>query len=150
VIELLGIGVPRETGGWLFRHVCATLEAGEVTVVVSPDAEARRALLDALTGRRVPDEGRVWVSRAPVMPGSRRRIRRLCGEVDSQTQLARRRSLFWNAVAPSRDLARSDGSCGCRGGGSARLSWPPSTAWVSAAGRTSRSRGCPRSIACDS
>jgi ABC-type phosphate/phosphonate transport system ATPase subunit len=109
VIELLGIGVPRETGGWLFRHVCATLEAGEVTVVVSPDAEARRALLDALTGRRVPDEGRVWVSRAPVMPGSRRRIRRLCGEVDSQTQLARRRSLFWNAVAPvsgSRALGR--------------------------------------------
>ncbi len=109
MIELLGIGVPRTTGGWLFRRVCATLEAGQVTAVVSADAQARRALLDAITGSRVPDEGRVWVSRAPLTPGSRHRIRRLCGEVDAQAQLARRRSLFWSAVAPvagSRALGR--------------------------------------------
>jgi ABC-type phosphate/phosphonate transport system ATPase subunit len=99
VIELLGVGVPRETGGWLLHRVCATLEAGEVTLVVSTDPAERGALLDTLTGRRVPDEGRVWVSRAPLMPESRSRIRRLCGEVDPGTALVERRSLLWNAVA---------------------------------------------------
>ncbi len=100
MIELLGVGVPRETGGWLLHRVCATLESGEVTLVLSSDPEERGALLDTLTGRRVPDEGRVWVSRAPLMPGSRSRIRRLCGEVDPGAVLVERRSLFWNAVAP--------------------------------------------------
>jgi ABC-type phosphate/phosphonate transport system ATPase subunit len=109
VIELLGIGVPRAGGGWLLRGVCATLEAGEVTIVVSADAGRRGALLDAITGRRVPHEGRVWVNRIPLMPESRGRIRRLCGEIEPGAPLAERRSLFWNAVAPvsgSRTLGR--------------------------------------------
>jgi ABC-type phosphate/phosphonate transport system ATPase subunit len=109
MIELLGVGVPRERGGWLLHRVCATLEAGEVTVVLSADPAERIALLDAITGRRLPEEGRVWVSRAPLMPGSRGRIRRLCGDVDPEETLVERRSLFWNAVAPvsgSRALGR--------------------------------------------
>jgi phosphonate transport system ATP-binding protein len=109
VIELLGVGVPRTGGGWLLHRVCATLGAGEVTLVLSEDPGERGAVLDAITGRRVPDEGRVWVSRAPLMPGSRSQIRRLCGDVDPGTALVERRSLFWNAVAPvsgSRALGR--------------------------------------------
>ena len=109
MIELLGIGVPGNRGEWLLHRVCATLEAGEVTVVLSSDPAERSALLDAVTGRRVPEEGRVWVSRAPLMPASRGQIRRLCIEVDPGSPLVARRSLFWNAVAPvsgSRALGR--------------------------------------------
>jgi ABC-type phosphate/phosphonate transport system ATPase subunit len=109
VIELLGVGVPRQGGGWLLHRVCATLEAGELTVVVSTDAAERGALLDAVSGRRVPDEGRVWMSGAPLMAGAQSRIRRLCGDVDPGVELVERRSLFWNAVAPvsgSRALGR--------------------------------------------
>jgi len=100
VIELLGVGLPRAGGGWLLHRVCATLEAGELTAVVSGDVEERRALLDAIVGRRVPEEGRVWVNRVPVMTGTAGRVRRLCGEVDPGTALVERRSLFWNALAP--------------------------------------------------
>jgi ABC-type phosphate/phosphonate transport system ATPase subunit len=109
VIELLGVGVPRTGRGWLLHRVCATLEAGELTLVQAEDPEERSALLDAITGRRVPEEGRVWVSRVPLMPDSRSQVRRLCGDVDPATGLIERRSLFWNAVAPvsgSRALGR--------------------------------------------
>lgn len=100
MIELLGVGLPRDEGGWLLHRVCATLEAGELTVVVSDDDEERRALLDAIVGRRVPAEGRVWVNRVPVMAGAAGRVRRLSGAVDPGTGLVERRSLFWNALAP--------------------------------------------------
>ena len=55
MIELLGVGVRHRQGGWLVRNVCARLEAGEVTLVVSPQPEGRRALIEALAGSRVPD-----------------------------------------------------------------------------------------------
>src|SRR5262245_35966418 len=100
MIELLGVGVPRRERGWLLHRVCATLEAGELTTVVSVDADERRALLDAITARRLPDEGRVWVDRVPVMADSLSRIRRLCAEVDPADALVPRRSVFWNALAP--------------------------------------------------
>jgi ABC-type phosphate/phosphonate transport system ATPase subunit len=101
VIELLGVGVPRGGGGWLLHRVCATLEAGDLTLVLSTEPDERRTLLDTITGRRVPDEGRVWVSRVPLMRGSVSRIRALCGDVDPQAALNERRSLFWNALAPT-------------------------------------------------
>ena len=101
MIELLGAGVPRRSGGWLLHRVCATLEAGELTVVLSEDPAERGAFLDAVCGRSVPDEGRVWVNRVPLMAASRSRIRRLCGEVDPGAPLVERRSLFWNALAPA-------------------------------------------------
>lgn len=101
MIELLGVGVPRRDGGWLLHRVCATLEAGELTAIVSEDPDERRALLDTIAGRRVPDEGRVWVSRVPLMRASASRIRALCGDVDPLAALVERRSLFWNALAPA-------------------------------------------------
>jgi ABC-type phosphate/phosphonate transport system ATPase subunit len=101
VIELLGVGVPRHGRGWLLHRVCATLEAGELTLVVAPDPDERRALLDTVTGRRVPDEGRVWINRIPVMPESLGRVRRLCADVDPGASLIGHRSLFWNALAPT-------------------------------------------------
>jgi ABC-type phosphate/phosphonate transport system ATPase subunit len=101
MIELLGIGVPRPGGGWLLHRVCATLEAGELTVVTSADAAERHALLDAITGRPVATEGRVWIDRVPVMAATSSRVRRLCAEIDPAAGLVERRSLFWNALAPA-------------------------------------------------
>src|SRR5262245_9985465 len=101
MIELLGVGIPRRNGGWLLHRVCATLEAGELTTVLSADAEERRALLDAVAGRRLPHEGRVWIDRVPVMPDSLGRIQRLCGDIDPADGLVPRRSVFWNALAPA-------------------------------------------------
>src|SRR5262249_31727105 len=102
MIELLGVGVPRRDGGWLLRHICATLEAGELTTVLSADVEERRALLDTMTGRRLPDEGRVWLDGVPIMAASLARVGRLCGEVDAAADgLVPRRSALWNALAPT-------------------------------------------------
>jgi ABC-type phosphate/phosphonate transport system ATPase subunit len=101
MIELLGAGVPRREGGWLLHRVCATLESGELTLVLSAAPDERGALLDAITGRRIPDEGRIWVSRVPLMRTSQTRIRALCGEIDVRAGLIERRSLFWNILAPS-------------------------------------------------
>ncbi|HEU4367339.1 MAG TPA: ATP-binding cassette domain-containing protein [Methylomirabilota bacterium] len=101
MIELLGVGVPRPGGGWLLHRVCASLEAGELTLIVSGNPDERLALLDTICGRRVPDEGRVWVSRVPLMDMTVGRIRALCAEVDASSPLIERRSLFWNALAPA-------------------------------------------------
>jgi ABC-type phosphate/phosphonate transport system ATPase subunit len=101
MIELLGVGIPRRDRGWLLRRVCATLDAGELTTVLSTNVEERCALLDTITGRRLPDEGRVWIDRVPIMADSRSRARRLCGEVDPADGLVLWRSVFWNALAPT-------------------------------------------------
>jgi ABC-type cobalamin/Fe3+-siderophores transport system ATPase subunit len=77
--------------------------------VLARDPAERAALLDALTGRQVPEEGRVWVDRTPLLPTSRRRIGRLCADVDPRAAVAEGRSLFWNAISPvsgSRTLGR--------------------------------------------
>ena len=66
MIELLGVGAPREDGGWRLHRVCATFGRGEVTLVVSHLPEERDALLDAVVARLLPQEGRVWVARVPV------------------------------------------------------------------------------------
>ncbi len=101
MIELLGVGVPRSDGGWLLHRVCATLEAGEVTVVLASRAEERQALLDTITGRRLPDEGRAWIGRVPLMRASMSRIRGLAADVNPAVGLVERRSLFWNVLAPA-------------------------------------------------
>lgn len=101
MIELLGIGVPRGDSGWLLHRVCATLEAGEITAVVSDRPDERRTLLDAIAGRLVPLEGRVWVSGVPLVSGAAGRVRALCGDVDPDATVSGRRSVLWNVLAPS-------------------------------------------------
>ena len=54
MIELLGVGAPREDGGWRLHRVCATFARGEVTLVVSHLPEERDALLDAVVARLLP------------------------------------------------------------------------------------------------
>jgi ABC-type phosphate/phosphonate transport system ATPase subunit len=98
MIELLGVGAPREDGGWLLHRVCARFRRGEITVVVSRDPAERRTLLDAVTARIVPDEGRVWVNRLPVARDTVGRIRGMVAEADLGTRPIERRSLLWNVL----------------------------------------------------
>lgn len=99
MIELLGVGIPRDDKGWLLHRVCASIGMHELTVVVSREREERLALLDALTGRRIAEEGRVWVSRVPVMRETRTRLRSLVAEVDLEQPFVERRSILWNTLA---------------------------------------------------
>ena len=101
MIELLGVGVRRDRATWLLRNVCARLEAGELTLVASPEPQGRRALIDAVAGRRVPDEGRVWVNHVPLLRANARRVRGLCGLVELPGRLVGERSILWNALAPT-------------------------------------------------
>jgi phosphonate transport system ATP-binding protein len=99
MIELLGIGVTDGGGGWLLHRVCARLFSGRVIAVVSARPEERAALLDAITARLVPSEGRVWVGGVPVMSATARRVRALVAEVHlGQPAAAGNRSVFWNAL----------------------------------------------------
>jgi phosphonate transport system ATP-binding protein len=99
VIELLGVGVTASGGGWLLHRACARLYPGYLTMVLGRSPAERRALLDAVSARRVPDEGRVWVSRVPLMRETRARVRRLVADVDLGYRPVARRSIFWNALA---------------------------------------------------
>lgn len=98
MIELLGVGASRQDGGWLLHRVCARFRRGEIAVVVSRDPAERRTLLDAVTARIVPDEGRVWVDRLPVARDTVGRIRGLVAEVDFDARPVERRSLLWNVL----------------------------------------------------
>ncbi len=99
MIELLGVGVPGNDGGWLLHRVCARLAAGSVTAVVSGRPRERHALLDVVTARRIPDEGRVWVRGTALMPDTARRIARQVREVDLGIPLEPERSALWNTLA---------------------------------------------------
>jgi phosphonate transport system ATP-binding protein len=99
MIELLGIGFPRQGDEWLFRKVSARLERGQLTVLVSPDRDARLALLDAVTARRIPMEGRAWVGGIPVSSETARRVKARVGEVDLTGPLNDRGSLVGNVLA---------------------------------------------------
>jgi len=107
MIELLGVGAPREDGGWRLHRVCASFRRGEVTLVVSHLLEERDALLDAVAARIVPEEGRVWVDRVPVSRETARRIRGLVAEVDVHTSAVAHRSLLWNVLVTGKPGQRT-------------------------------------------
>jgi len=107
MIELLGVGAPREDGGWRLHRVCASFRRGEVTLVVSHLPEERDALLDAVAARIVPEEGRVWVDRVPVSRDTARRIRGLVAEVDVHARAVAHRSLLWNVLVSGKSGQRT-------------------------------------------
>jgi ABC-type cobalamin/Fe3+-siderophores transport system ATPase subunit len=108
LIELLGVGVPDVTGGWLLHRVCTRLTATHVTAIVATRPLERRALLDCIAGRRVPAEGRVWVGGVPVAADTTARIGALVADVRPGDRVGEQRSLRWNVVVdlggPSRTL----------------------------------------------
>lgn len=98
MIELLGIGVPG-MDGWLLHRVCARIPRGKVTGVCSTDRRERIAFLEAIAGRAIPEEGRLWVSGVPLVRGRESRVRELVAVVDLSSPLAERRSALWNTLA---------------------------------------------------
>ena len=104
VIDVLGIGVADGEGGpWLLRRVCARIErAGETIAVVASQRAQRDALLDAIAGQRIPDEGRIWVGGVPVMRSTVSRIRALVADASPTADLTDRRSLLWNTLSTGR------------------------------------------------
>lgn len=99
VIELLGVGVPRDDLGWWLHRVCARFEPGQVVAIASRHRGERLALLDAVAGRLVPAEGRVWVGHRPLARKSAPRVRLLVGDADPGARFTEGRSVFWNALA---------------------------------------------------
>lgn len=98
MIELLGVGVQDARNVWLFRKVCARLNRGTLSAVIAASPVESTALLDAVSGRRIPDEGRVWVTRIPLMRETRRRVRTLVGEAPETAVFATHRSVLWNTL----------------------------------------------------
>jgi ABC-type phosphate/phosphonate transport system ATPase subunit len=98
MIELLGVGVRDAQNAWLVRRACARLQRGALSAVVSTSPRRSAALLDALTGRRIPDEGRVWVTRIPVMRETRDRVRALVAEATATAVFVPQRSVLWNTL----------------------------------------------------
>jgi ABC-type phosphate/phosphonate transport system ATPase subunit len=107
VIELLGVGAPRENGGWILHRICARFRRGEVALMVSRLPEERNALLDAVSGRIVPEEGRVWIGRVPVSRDTVRRIRGLVADVDVRSRPVAYRSLLWNVLVAGKSGHRA-------------------------------------------
>jgi ABC-type phosphate/phosphonate transport system ATPase subunit len=96
MIELLGLAMPASPGQWLFRRLSARVETPELIAVVSQDREARLALLDAITGRRIPTEGRLWVNGSALTRLTQARFRSRVVEIDLEAPLVGHRSLLWN------------------------------------------------------
>jgi ABC-type phosphate/phosphonate transport system ATPase subunit len=100
MMELLGVGLQGPDGQWLLRRGCARVERGMLTALVAPSTAERDALLDAVAGKRLPDEGRVWVARLPLMPETTRRVRALVPEQHLAGRFLTHRSVLWNTLVP--------------------------------------------------
>jgi phosphonate transport system ATP-binding protein len=110
MVDLLGIGVPSRHGGWLLHRLSARLETGQLTAVVSREPRAKTALLDAVSGRLVPAEGRAWIRGLPVAHETLGLVRKRVAEVDLRRRLVDERSVLCNVLSPASrrlDMART-------------------------------------------
>jgi phosphonate transport system ATP-binding protein len=98
VIELLGVGVPGGGGQWLLHRVCARIDRGVLTAVLARTPAQSAAFLDAVAGNLVPVEGRVWVSRRPLMRETAARIRALVADAGRVSTYSSGRSVLWNTL----------------------------------------------------
>ena len=57
------------------------------------------ALLDAIAGRAIPEEGRVWVSGVPLVHGRESQVRELVAVADLSSPILEGRSALWNTLA---------------------------------------------------
>jgi ABC-type phosphate/phosphonate transport system ATPase subunit len=69
--------------------------------------EERNALLDAVSARILPEEGRVWVGHVPVSRDTGRRIRAMVAEVDVHARPVEHRSLLWNVLVAGKSVHRA-------------------------------------------
>ena len=56
------------------------------------------ALLGAMAGRAIPEEGRLWVSGVPLVRGRESRVRELVAMIDLSSPIAEGRSALWNTL----------------------------------------------------
>jgi ABC-type polar amino acid transport system ATPase subunit len=102
MIEFLGVGIPDERGAWLLHRVCTRFERSELTAIVADRRSTGQAFLDALAGRRIPVEGRIWVDRIPLMRETATRVRGLVGEAGPDARFTEYRSVLWNTLITPR------------------------------------------------
>jgi phosphonate transport system ATP-binding protein len=107
MIDLLGVGAPRDDGSWRLHRVCASFRRGEAILIVSQLPEERHALLDAVAARIVPEEGRVWVGHVPVARDTVRKIRGMVADVDVHARPVEHRSLLWNVLVAGKSGHRA-------------------------------------------
>jgi hypothetical protein len=94
MIELLRIGAVDAEGAPLRRRVCVRLErTRELIAVLASRQSERQAILDVISGRRVPEEGRSWVAGTPLMRQTSARIQATMADASPGAWLAERRSL---------------------------------------------------------
>ena len=89
MIELLGVGVHDRRRGWQLRQVTATFDTGTLVAVTASPTDDTQALLDAVSGRRIPNEGRVWIDRLPLMRETASRVRRRIAHIDGTQERPR-------------------------------------------------------------
>ena len=104
MIELLGVGVPRDEGGWLLHRVCARIAPQALTVIVSREPPERQALLDVISGRRLPDEGRVWVDGSAITRRTGGRLPGRLAWVDLAAPLVEQRTVLYNVLRSEQPL----------------------------------------------
>src|SRR5262245_19525200 len=105
MIGLLGTGAVDAGEAPLLRRVCLRLErTGELIAVLTSRRAEGRALLDVVSGHRVPDEGRSWVDGIPLMRQTAPRVQAIMADASPGAWLAERRSLLWNTLRTPRTV----------------------------------------------
>jgi ABC-type cobalamin/Fe3+-siderophores transport system ATPase subunit len=102
MIEFLGVGIPDERGGWLLHRACVRIEHSELVALVATQLHTGRAFLDAVAGRRIPLEGRIWIDRMPLMRDTQARIRGAVGDAGPDVRFTEYRSVLWNTLVTPR------------------------------------------------
>src|SRR5262245_19354967 len=98
MIELLGVGVANETGGWLLHRVSARWSRGQLIAVVSELSSERVALVDTVGGCLVPTEGRAWLGGVPLSRETMAQVQARARTIDLHLEVVGRRSLLWNTL----------------------------------------------------
>lgn len=82
MIELVEIGVPGAAGGWRIRGIRGEITRGQVTLLVAGTRDERLAIVEAVSGRVIPTEGRALVTGVPLRHDTVRGIRQRVAVVD--------------------------------------------------------------------
>ena len=90
-----------EHPGLAVSHVDLTVAQGEFIFLVGSRGAGKSTLLDLLSGKTMPNKGRVYLDDVPVhfMGMQRSRLRSLVGRVPEKTELIRNKTIQWNLTS---------------------------------------------------
>jgi len=77
VVELNGIHLRTDRGGYVFRDLALTIEPGQSVVVDGPSGSGKTALAELLVGLRRPESGTIRLFGRELKSGRRRAIREI-------------------------------------------------------------------------